>query len=426
MSETSVQASPNPAVPSGAVAETPRPEAPRPRSRKGPLRRIVGALASLKLTVVLLALSVVLVFCGTLAQVYNGIWVVVKVYFRSFYVWIPVQIFFPTNVTVPHYVGFPFPGGWLIGTLLLVNVLAAHAVRFKISWKRSGILLIHAGLIVLMMSELITGLFAVEGNMPIATGASTNYVERNDHMELAVVEPLDKEQEAVTSVPASILRKGGVIQHKDLPFDVRVVKYLPNTKDFVKPTEGANPATAGFGLQFAALEQPEGVGVDNDQKYDAPSAYLDLRAKGTGESLGVYMVSALLREPQTVAVGDRKYEISLRPHRDYKPFTLHLLEFTHSIYPGTTIPKDFRSRVRLEDPKRGENHEVEIYMNAPLRYQGETFYQAGVLGADEGTILQVVRNPGWQLPYIACTMVILGLIVHFSLSLIGFLRRVLA
>ena len=41
-------------------------------------------------------------------------------------------------------------------------------------------------------------------------------------------------------------------------------------------------------------------------------------------------------------------------------------------------------------------------MNHPLRYQGETFYQSGVLGLGKGTILQVVRNPGWLIPYISC------------------------
>ena len=425
MSETSVQTSPNPAAPTGAVAEPTHTEPARPRKPKSLLRRALEVLASLKLTVVLLALSVVLVFCGTLAQVYHGIWVVVKVYFRSFYVWIPFQVFFPRDVHIPEVLGFPFPGGWLLGSLLLVNLLAAHAIRFKIGWKRSGILLIHAGLIVLMLSELITGLFAVEGNMPIATGASTNYVERNEHMELAVVAPIDKQTESLTAVPSSILRKGGLIQNKDLPFDVRVVRYMPNTKDLVEPREGlANPATAGVGLKLVALEQPEGVGVDSDSKFDAPSAYVELRAKRSDEPPKVYLVSALLRGPQTVAAAGKEYEISLRPHRDYKPYTIHLQEFTHSVYPGTDIPKDFRSRVRVSGP--GEERDSEIYMNAPMRFQGETFYQAGVLGRDEGTILQVVRNPGWQLPYVACAMVILGLAVHFGMSLVGFLRRVLS
>ena len=40
-------------------------------------------------------------------------------------------------------------------------------------------------------------------------------------------------------------------------------------------------------------------------------------------------------------------------------------------------------------------------MNNPLRHGGYTFYQSGFKNDDRTTILQVVRNPGWQLPYFA-------------------------
>ncbi len=426
MSDTSVQTSPKP-LQSALTADAPRPEAGKPKSRKGPVRRFVEALASLKLTVALLAMSIVLVFCGTLAQVDHGIWAVVNSYFRSFYVWIPLFIFFPRTYHIWP-IGFPFPGGWAIGTLLLVNLVAAHATRFKISLKRTGILLIHAGLIVLMMGELVTGLFAIEGNMSITTGQSANFVEQSENMELAVVKRADAQHDELTSVPISRLRKlkkGDVLSNEYLPFDVAVVKYMPNTGDLVSPSkDAANLATKGVGLNVVAVEQPEGVGVDPDQKFDMPSAYLDLRKKGTDESLGVYMVTSLsLREPQVVKVEGVDYEISLRPHRDYKDYTLQLEEFTHTVYPGTNVPKEFKSRIQLVDPAHNEDREVLIYMNNPLRYQGETFYQAGVLGRDEGTILQVVHNPGSLLPYIACIMVIVGLAVHFGMSLVVFLRR---
>jgi hypothetical protein len=311
---------------------------------------------------------------------------------------------------------------------LLINLVSAHAIRFKVSWKRTGILFIHTGLIVLMLGEFVTGMFAIEGNMSIATGQSANYVEQSENMELAVVTHADAQHDEVTSVPVSRLRKlkkGDFIRDEFLPFDIQVVKYMPNTGDLVSPKEGAtNLATAGVGLHVLAVEQPEGVGVDPDQKYDVPSAYLELKKKATDESLGVYMVTALsLREPQTVRSDGVDYEISLRPHRDYKDYTLQLEQFTHTVYTGTVVPKEFKSRIQLVDAKHNEDREVLIYMNQPLRYQGETFYQAGVLGRDEGTILQVVHNPGSWLPYIACGMVIFGLTVHFGMSLVIFLRR---
>jgi hypothetical protein len=70
-----------------------------------------------------------------------------------------------------------------------------------------------------------------------------------------------------------------------------------------------------------------------------------------------------------------------------------------------------------------DDREVLIFMNNPLRYGGLTFYQAGFDNNDRTTILQVVRNPGWLLPYIACVMMGLGLCIQFGFGLRGFISR---
>jgi hypothetical protein len=63
-------------------------------------------------------------------------------------------------------------------------------------------------------------------------------------------------------------------------------------------------------------------------------------------------------------------------------------------------------------------------MNEPMRYGGETFYQADFdKETEKGTVLQVVRNPAWLIPYISCALVTLGMAVHFGLGLTSFLSR---
>ena len=105
---------------------------------------------------------------------------------------------------------------------------------------------------------------------------------------------------------------------------------------------------------------------------------------------------------------------------------MHLLKFTHEVYQGTNKPKNYCSTVRLIDPSKHEDRTVDISMNDPLRYGGETFFQQSFLQYDQGTILQVVRNPGWLMPYVACIMVAMGMLIHFGLHLQGFLKRRLA
>jgi hypothetical protein len=58
-----------------------------------------------------------------------------------------------------------------------------------------------------------------------------------------------------------------------------------------------------------------------------------------------------------------------------------------------------------------------------LRYRGETYYQAGFERDDRTSILQVVRNPSFLAPYIACIIVGVGLLVQFGYHLVGFSRR---
>jgi hypothetical protein len=64
-------------------------------------------------------------------------------------------------------------------------------------------------------------------------------------------------------------------------------------------------------------------------------------------------------------------------------------------------------------------------MNEPLRYQGRTFYQSQMDTHRGGNItgLQVVKNPGAHVPYVACILIATGMAAHFLLKLVEFLRR---
>jgi hypothetical protein len=145
-----------------------------------------------------------------------------------------------------------------------------------------------------------------------------------------------------------------------------------------------------------------------------------LRASPDGgqPSLGVDATN-----PERFEHAGRTYELSLRLVRTYHPFSLRLLKVTHDNYVGTDTPRNFSSRVEIKTPDGRDDREVLIYMNNPLRYGGFTFYQHQMEAARGLTGLQVVSNPGWLLPYIACIMMTLGLILQFGLSLRTFIAK---
>jgi hypothetical protein len=183
-----------------------------------------------------------------------------------------------------------------------------------------------------------------------------------------------------------------------------------------EPNSSQSPAaTQGVGAQTIVKELPH---VTDTETRDLPSAILEVvTAQG---SRGTWLVNELINEPQTLVVNNRTYQLVLRLRRYYKPYTLQLVQFRHDVYAGTDIPKNYSSRVRLQRPDTGEDREILIKMNSPLRYAGETYYQASLDKDDRGTILQVVHNPSWLTPYFSCILVGLGLVYQFATHLLGF------
>ena len=377
------------------------------------IRQFRDFFVSLKLTVVLIAFSILLIFAATLDQVNLGIWAVQQKYFHSLFVmWrfgdIPVPI---------------FPGGYLIGGFLLANLIAAQVYRFKLSAKKSGIWLTHVGLILLLIGELLTGIWQEEFALRLDEGETKNFSESYRANELAITETTDPKFDEVIAIPEKFVAQGEPIQQAKLPFRVVPKIYYSNAalaaRDANSPAAAPTPATAGIGLQATAT--PLAFSYKQNER-NAPAAYIEL--VGTEGPIGTWLVSADPRfPPQNFDYAGRTWKIAFRFERSYKPYSLTLIKFSHDRYAGTEIPKNFSSRIRLNSPDGRDDREVLIYMNNPLRYAGLTFYQAGFENDDKTTILQVVRNPSWQLPYIACALMTLGLIVQFCIHLVAFIAR---
>jgi hypothetical protein len=382
---------------------------------------LIAFFTSLRLTVACLILGAVLVFAGTIAQVDMGLFKAQNEFFRSFFIsWGPKGASWKLPV---------FPGGYLIGGTMLINLMAAFLARFSFTWKKAGILIIHAGMILLLLGQLLTDMLSRESAMQLFEGETKNYSEDFRETELALIDKSNSDSDKVYSIPQPVLAKGEVRDPR-LPLTVRVKHYWVNAA-LVRPgseAPGAIASGATAGDLKEVLVMPQAPVSDTDQR-NSPGAVVELL--DGGRSLGSFLVSALVSLPQTVKVGGKDYEIDLRFRRYYHPFQVTLLKATHEKYKGTDIPKNFASRVRVQNPAQNEARETVIYMNNPLRYSGLTFYQyqmsAGEMaqraGSPPSSTFQVVRNPSWLTPYLSCIMVATGLLVQFGSHLIGFLKR---
>ncbi len=544
----------------------------------------------MKLTVALFALSIVIVLAGTMAQVNQDIWAVIHEYFRidfakaftatapwfhpsEFFVWIDAQLFappsfFPSKPDLPTWLGIWFPKGWLIGAVMMLNLLAAHTVRFRmqargprlwfgvatialgclvtalviasgsnpdglqaqnwvaydnlwkvlqvallalaaaagygafasdttqrsVRWllgaaaiglaladvstfvvgplgdssmrilyqllkgtlaggvllagcilvfnKRAGIVLLHGGVGLMMFYEILVGTSHVESRMTIEEGQAVNFSEDIRSTELAIVDRSSPDTDVHTVIPASLLMGGATISNELLPFDLKVVRFDPNsdirriaTEELVD-SDFQNPATQGNGQRLIAEPLRLTAGTDMGGRVDTPSVYVQVLQRGTGKDLGTYLLSTLLMppfftaSPDTVSVDGKPFEMSLRFKRLYKPYEIKLVDVQKNDYIGTNTVRDYRSIIKLTDRERGTEFEQPIWMNNPLRYAGETFYQSnyhppGSLSSSspEATGLQVVSNIGWMTPYVSCMIVAVGMLAQFTLVLMRFLGR---
>jgi hypothetical protein len=410
------------------------------------MKKIVEFFTSLKLTVVLLAFAIILVFIGTIAQADEGLYGAQAHYFKQ---WLVVGANF-----FGHKIPLLLPGGYLIGMLLLVNLVASHIYRFEFGMKKLGIQLAHAGVIVLLVGQLSTDFLARELQMRFTEGETRNYSDSVSDYELIFLNGNE-----VTAVPEHLLKPGSELttERTGLPFTIRVKQHWHNSdinfrapmmqngpplaqhgvavnfdftkKDDVKTTDERNIPTAI--LEFVTPSGSLGTWAVSDWAGDAA---LVASVRSGYEQMGASMAQKIAGElvaPQTISAGGKTYTFTMRAAREVHPFSFTLLKATHTTYPGTDIPKDFRSRVRIDNPKTGEKREVEISMNHPLRYGGFTYYQyqmdAGQVAEQAGrtpsSVLSVVRNPGWLTPYIGCGMVGVGLVIQFMFHLVGFVSK---
>ncbi len=318
------------------------------------------------------------------------------------------------------------------GLILLVGCLMVFR-------KQGGNVLLHFGVGLLMVGQFVFGDRQTEQRLSLIEGQSASSFVNLDQVEMTFMREVDDEQRFV-AIPAQRLRQaaksGELIRDQTLPVDVRVLDYFNNSR-LKAPDKDDNPADRGLGTEAAAVETPGAGGTSSE--VNLASAYVELVDKDSGESLGRHLISQWFSDRETLAPGsgggdefdtvtidEDDYQVGLRFARTPKPFWVHLSDVRRVDYSGTDTPRDYRSFVRIIDPETGEDRREQIWMNNPLRYRGQTYYQSNYTRLPSGvemTGLQIVQNSGWLIPYVACSITALGMCVHFGGTLRRFVRR---
>lgn len=417
---------------------------PKPRKKKssvGSRRKLVPwlvPLASVRLTLVLLSLSMILIFVATLEQVRIGIRGAQAEFFESMYgIW-----YYPDQFWGGKFFSFlpiPIPGGYLLGGLLIVNLVAAFIVRFQWNSKKIGIQLIHLGIILLLVGQMITQVKQVESRMTINKGETSNYIERFHGVELAFTNVTDPISSQVVAIPQNLLENGGFFSHPDLPFEVKIRRFERNCDVTIKQPNEVRQGLSkdvnrgvGYSSNLFVSEKDEDFSMDGmnfsfaifDLIHDRKNMGTWLALTHPAGNHAWESVSPQLAgfSFQPLRHDGNLWGMTLRHEREYLPYSITLRDIANEFYQGTEIPYNFESSVTL-NLDENQRRDALVYMNTPLRHAGKTFYQYQMNKSADYSVFQVIRNPSWLLPYISCVLVSIGLLWQFSFHLLSFLRK---
>ncbi len=356
--------------------------------------RFVGWLISPRLTCICLALLMALTFCGTLYQVDHGLHAAQVRFYDSYFLLLG---------------GFlPFPGTQTVMAVLLVNLLG-YLIKTLILYRiRVGILMTHLGILMLLIGGAITHHFAEESHLTLQEGETSSVSASYGEWELALWMQ-EGPMRDVLAHDADNLKPGQTLAFPNTDVRVTVESYFQNARAFRAPME--NPP-----LNTRSITKLEPTAISREQESNLAGGIFTVQAGDSAPQ------RVLLYGEDTFPIG--KSTLALRHRRYPLPLAVTLEDFERDFHPGTQMAKWYSSRVAIVG--EGVQREVTISMNKPLRHREYTFYQASYAEEPTGwqsSTLAVARNYGRLVPYVATSIVALGMMVHFISAMLQRRKR---
>lgn len=370
--------------------------------------RVGQRLAQPDILFFVLPLLMGLLVVGTLAQKNIGVYAAQKEFFGAFIVWLgPI----------------PLPAGMSLMALFLTNLTAKFFFKSEWTWRKSGSLLAHFGVLLLILGGILTTLTAREGYVVLDQSQQSNIVTDYHGRNLVIREMSPNgashgeggtTSKIILSIPHESLRDDLIIgaEHK-LPFNFKIDKYCFNCT--ITPRPEAEQTGWGSPGKFMMLNKSPANPQDETNMTGVEFE--------VSESLGDKRPQKFLTfdgfpKPPNVVLSGKVYQITIERSTRNLPFDIQLDQFKRNFYPGTEMERAFTSELTIIDKERGVSFPAKIEMNAPLRYRGYTIYQSSFQTSsaggnhNEATILAVVENKGRIFPYLSSIIIAIGLIIH--------------
>ena len=350
-----------------------------------------------------------------------------------------------------------------LAALLGLNVLAAALVRFP--WKRRqiGFLIVHAGILVLLVGCWVSRQSGIEAQLAVFEGQrSSTAVEDTQHFELTIHPQGPTDAAAVQTF---------VVPFQPGPFnwdDYAALGWFPwrlAQRDcaILFDADGIRLDVLGYysDSRETAAEGSSGeirvepvpfVSADKSRRSKQPRARVRLAIDGKAEEfwLGDALFAPPDQPPKIVKGSHRDVMIKLVRDRVDLGFQVALREFQRKLDPGTSRPSYYASRVDFLDAVgKPLAEDVLIELNHPIPFTDPTTgrayrlfqssfsgpYRPGepefeqIVGGRENrdqlfqSIFTAAYDPGRELKYAGCLMIIAGIAVMYYMKAYFFRRK---
>ena len=337
-----------------------------------------------------LPLLMILLIIGTIAQKYIGLQTSLALYFGTFIAFIgPV----------------PFPGGLTLITILFINMLMKFLMFSEWSLKKSGTILTHFGVLILIIGGGITAATEKDGYTLIKEGETTNIISDYHDRVLRVRE----NGKPVLEIPHQEIAEGQSIEIPNTKTSINIDQYCFHCSIQLRP----ETESAGWHKPANKMKLVDAKPLLSDEE-NLTGIEFEIRGADKSQN-GKYLTFDKFPKPPTLSINNKSYQIEIGRAERALPFTVTLTKFTQNLHPGTMMAKDYASDIIVHDGDKEWNTRIE--MNEPLRHKGYTLYQSSfdLSGDKPFTVLNVVENKGQFFPYLATIIMTLGLILHMVL-----------
>lgn len=363
------------------------------------IKKIFQLFSSLKLTLVCLLLLCVYLVWGTFYQVDHGVHAAQERFFTSW-------ILLIKNVV-------PVPGVLTVLAILSVNLLFAGLKVYMFRINKFGILLMHVGSAILLIGSGMSSTLVNESSLSLAEGeqasAAIDFANWVFKAKVNDYNNASKKDEDF-SCEISSIKTGKSFKLKNGTL-VKIEKVYKNC--------------SAYGTSLTNLDSLQSKPISKNRLENIPGIIVTVSKKEFRdfESPKIRLYGGT-GYPTSFLLGSDTISLSIQPRQADLPVNIGLIKFSKENHPGTNNAKSYESRIHAQNSEI--DRDVVISMNKPFRYKNFTFYQSGYTQDENGrsiTSLSVVENPVRLMPYVAGTIIMVGLLFHFIIKFIYACRK---